>query len=467
MHGAPFRALASAVGGLFNTTAWTPAEEKAILADFAAKGGTADLVWDDRLPGPGYGTALLGAGLFFADNPALGFSQADQVANAVGQNVARVGRTAYDLTLLATGSPWAANAISRYALYQGIKGVYAAGSKYLFPKAPSAGISRANNTSRAGSSRVYRYRNNEFSTFCHVGGSCMPGKKLVSSRAKAARKRATAKRKRVRKDPKGTKELSSMLSRNDQGYMRNEGWLQLRSQKFYDVGVWTMTVPSSTPYIQTPASSVDLIAIPSLGQLGATTQSSRTKYNILIHRIHSAGYLSGYITEDVASLVLARRSSPEIKMRLQLLLDTQCNGAYETGTGNDGSPYMADVGTTAPVVFVRENMQNLGRWFVLSDQVIHLNFTMAVGMDSVLGTSAACYGFPGKTSWEVDVDLSANPLLIEYNPSINDGNILLRRTNNLCWCTWIDHANEGATNIGAISNTSMIHTFSRVYFKDV
>jgi len=148
-------------------------------------------------------------------------------------------------------------------------------------------------------------------------------------------------------------------------------------------------------------------------------------------------------------------------MRLQLILDTQCNGEYPAGTGQPGSPYLAD--TINRTIVVRENMQNIGRYYILSDQVVEFGWTPVAAYD---GTTANVYGMPWRAPWSVDVDLSKDPIVIEYGQVVNDGNITTRAVNNIFWCGWEQGQGDESTSSGSAVGLCFF-TFTRAYFRDI
>lgn len=304
-------------------------------------------------------------------------------------------------------------------------------------------------------------------SYLQGSSSQMPGKRSSRSSVKQrVTKRVTKVKRGPLKHPRRSplSGSSNSLSRAGQGYLRNEGWFKARRQKFWDCEILQHVYTTHYPTISVPLNNFqDMCAIPALGQAGAVTQSARVKSNIIITRL--AADISAFVDLSEGGLWPPAGSGPlptQINVHAYLLLDTQCNGSFESGTGTAGAPFVIDgstsngAGAFGFAASYPSNMQNSGRWYVLWEDIL-------IVQCNAMAAGSAFGHFGGATHRCVDITFP-DPIVIEYDSDINDGGITQRRTNNLCWCFVVSDYN---TYTGVLNPPSIQIPWQRTYFEDV
>lgn len=310
-----------------------------------------------------------------------------------------------------------------------------------------------------------RFTRNAHTVFRSVGDIInMPRRSLKSRVALSSRKAKRNVSKKTTAARAARRAAAPPLARIEQGYMRNEGWIKMRSQKFWDVNSVSHVYTTKLPTFLIPLNRfADMCAIPSLTYSATTVlQSARVKSNVLISRVCAdfSIYWPCYIID---AEVLGSFIPIDSHVLIQLLLDTQANGSWTQGTGQAGSPFVDDSIDSGGGVFgsgltYPPNLQNVGRWFVLAERVIDFRAIFSVG---VTGGVMRAYFAGGQEHACFDVPFDSG-LLMEYDVDINDGGIATRRTNNLVWCITVPDWNSTAQLPPEITLN-----WSRTYFEDV
>jgi len=272
----------------------------------------------------------------------------------------------------------------------------------------------------------------------------MPRPKSMASKAvprKRARKVSRSRSARVKRDARAPMESglhSSMIPQLDSllhsGQYRTEGdlnWEKTRKCKYYDFtgGVFLGSSPG-TQQVSSTVLAKDMIAIPGISVASVTpTSQRRTNYRAALLGISMQYHVLPLInTVNLATATVADAFDSRYEMRIDMYLDTQCNGL---------TPVLSDLVqeyNQGRITYTRR-ADTLDR-FVLLHTFSHRCAYTAPVQQVFMNTPGDGYivtQFGEQFSFQEDI-VFPEPVFIDYktdNPASDDGGIGTRRTNNI------------------------------------